>query len=159
MSGSRWVITPWLPGSLIIHLYSSSAYSHHVFLISSASVRSILFLSFFPYLCMKCFLHISKFLKRSLVFLFLLFSPIYLHWSFRNVFYLPLLFFATLHSNGFIFPFLLWLSLLFFNKLEIEDHEIMRLSLRYITARSLGQEDPLEKEMATLSNIPAWKIL
>ena len=24
--------------------------------------------------------------------------------------------------------------------------------------RSLGQEDPLEKEMATLSNILAWKI-
>ena len=73
--------------------------------------------------------------------------------------YLSLLFFATLHSNGFIFPFLLWLSLLFFNKLEIEDHEIMRLSLKYITARSLGQEGPLEKEMTTLSNIPAWKIL
>ena len=28
-----------------------------------------------------------------------------------------------------------------------------------IQVRSLGQEDPLEKEMATHSNILAWKIL
>ena len=47
MSGSRWVATPsWLSGSLRPFLYSSSVYSFHVFLISSASVRSILFLSF-----------------------------------------------------------------------------------------------------------------
>ena len=47
MSGSRWVIRPsWLPGSWRSFLYSSSAYSCHLFLISSASVRSIQFLSF-----------------------------------------------------------------------------------------------------------------
>ena len=47
MSGSRWVITPlWLSGSWRSLLYSSSVYSCHLFLISSASVRSIPFLSF-----------------------------------------------------------------------------------------------------------------
>ena len=47
MSGSRLVITPsWLSGSWRSFLYSSSVYSCHLFLISSASVRSIPFLSF-----------------------------------------------------------------------------------------------------------------
>jgi len=47
MSGSRWVITPlWFSGSWKSFLYSSSVYSCHLFLISSASVRSIPFLSF-----------------------------------------------------------------------------------------------------------------
>ena len=46
MSGSRWVITPsWLSGSWRSFLYSF-VYSCHLFLISSASVRSIAFLSF-----------------------------------------------------------------------------------------------------------------
>ena len=44
MSGSRWVITPlWVMRSF---LYSSSVYSCHLFLISSASIRSMPFLSF-----------------------------------------------------------------------------------------------------------------
>ena len=39
MSGSGWVITPsWLSGSWRSFLYSSSVYSCHLFLISSASV-------------------------------------------------------------------------------------------------------------------------
>ena len=47
MSGSRWAITPsWLSRSWRSFLYSSSVYSCHLFLISSASVRSIPFLSF-----------------------------------------------------------------------------------------------------------------
>ena len=47
MSGSQSVITPsWLSGSWRSFLYSSSVYSCHLFLISSASVRSIPFLSF-----------------------------------------------------------------------------------------------------------------
>ena len=42
MSGSRWVITPsWLSGSLWSFLYSSSVYSCHLFLISSAYGRCI----------------------------------------------------------------------------------------------------------------------
>ena len=46
ISGSKWVITPlWLSGSWRSFLYSS-VYSCHLFLISSASIRSIPFLSF-----------------------------------------------------------------------------------------------------------------
>ena len=46
MSGSRWVTTlSWLSGSLTPLLYSSSVYSCHLLLISSASVRSLTFLS------------------------------------------------------------------------------------------------------------------
>ena len=46
MSGSRWVITPsWLSGSWRFFWYRSSVYSCHL-LISSASVRSIPFLTF-----------------------------------------------------------------------------------------------------------------
>ena len=42
MSGSRWVITSlWLSGSWRSFLYISSVYSYHLFLISSASVRTL----------------------------------------------------------------------------------------------------------------------
>jgi len=51
------------------------------------------------------------FLKKSLLFPFLLFSSLSLH--LRRFSYLSLLFFKTLHSNGYIFPFLLCLLLLF----------------------------------------------
>jgi len=47
ISGSRWVIIPWwLTGAWRSVLYHSSVYSCHLFLISSASVRSIPFVSF-----------------------------------------------------------------------------------------------------------------
>ena len=47
MSSSRWVTTPlWLSGSLKPFLYSSSMYSYHLFLNSSASLRSLPLLSF-----------------------------------------------------------------------------------------------------------------
>ena len=69
MSGPRWVITPpWLSGSWRSFL-SSSVYSCHLFLISSASVRSILFLSFVvPIFAWNVPLVSLVFLKRSLVF-------------------------------------------------------------------------------------------
>ena len=75
MSGSRWVwmITPlWLSGSWRSFLYSSSAYSCHLFLISFASVISISFLSFIvPIFAWSVPLVSLIFLKRSLVFPFL----------------------------------------------------------------------------------------
>ena len=47
MSGSEWVTTPlWLSRSLRSFSYSSSMYSCHLFLISSAPGRSLPFLSF-----------------------------------------------------------------------------------------------------------------
>ena len=88
MSGSRWVITPlWLSGSWRSFLYSSSLYSCHLFLIFSASVRSIPFLSFIvPIFAWNVPLVSLIFLKRFLVFPFLLFSYISLHWSLRKAF-------------------------------------------------------------------------
>ena len=82
MSGPRWVITPlWLSGSWRSFLCSSSVYFWHLFL-SSASVRSLPFLSFIqPIFCMKCSLGISNFLEEissfshSIVFLYF-FAPI-----------------------------------------------------------------------------------
>ena len=100
MSGSRWVITPlWLSWSWRSFLYSSSMYSCHLFLIASASVRSIPFLSFIvPVFTWNAPLVSLIFLKRSLVFPILLFSSISLHWLPRKASYLSLLFFGTLHS-------------------------------------------------------------
>ena len=50
MTGSRWVITPsWLSGSWRSFLYSS-VYSCHLFLICSASLRSLPFLSFIKHI-------------------------------------------------------------------------------------------------------------
>ena len=121
MSGSRWVITPsWLSGLWSSFSYSSSVYSCHFFLISSASVRSKPFLSFIePILAWNVPLVSLNFLKRSLVFLILLFSFISLHWSLKKAFLSLLLFFETLHSDVFIFPFLLCFSLLFYSKLFV----------------------------------------
>ena len=82
MFGSRWMTTPsWISGSLKPFLYSSSLYFCHLFLISSASVISILYC---VHLCMKCFLGISNFLRRSLVSPILLFSSISLHCSLKK---------------------------------------------------------------------------
>ena len=80
MSGSRWVITSsWLSGSWRSLLYSS-VYSCHLFLISSASVRSIPFLSFTePIFVWNVPLVSLVFLKKSLVFPILLFSSLSLH--------------------------------------------------------------------------------
>ena len=88
MSGSRWVITPsWLSGSWRSFLYSSSVYSCHLFLISSASDRSMPFLSFIVSIFAWNVPLVSLiFLKRPLVFPILLFSSISLHWSLRKAF-------------------------------------------------------------------------
>ena len=94
-----------------VFLYSS-VYSCQLFLISSASVRSILCLSFIePIFAWNVPLVSLIFLKRSLVFPILLYSLLYSlflcidRWG--RLSYLSLLFFGTLHSNQYIFPF--WL--------------------------------------------------
>ena len=88
MSGSRWVITPsWLSWSWRSFLYSSSVYSCHLFLIASASVRSLPFLSFIePSFAWNVPLISLIFFERSLIFPVLLFSSISLHWSLRKAF-------------------------------------------------------------------------
>ena len=84
------------------------------------SVRSIPFLSFIEPIFAWNVPWVSLiFLKRSLVFL-ILFFPLFLcidHWG--RLSYLSLLFFGTLHSGGYIFPFLLGLLLLFFSQLFV----------------------------------------
>ena len=74
---------------------------------------------------------------RDLVFPILLFSSISLHWSLRKAFfYLSLLFFGTLHSDGYVFPFPLCLLLLF-------SQPFLR---------------PLQTTMATHCSVLAWRI-
>ena len=121
ISGSRWVIIPsWSSGLWRSLLYSSSVYSYYLFLISSASLRSIPFLSFIlPVFAWSVPLISLIFLKRSLFFplyCFTLFLSIS-HWE--RLSYLFLLFFGTLHSDVSVFPFLLCLSLVFFTQLFV----------------------------------------
>ena len=94
-----------------LFLYSSSVYSYQLFFISSASVKSILFLSFIvPIFAWNIPLVSLIFLKRSLVFPILLFSSISLHWSLRKAF-LSLL--AILGNSAFKWVYLSFSPLLF----------------------------------------------
>ena len=88
LSASRWVITPsWLSWSWRSFLYSYSVYSCHLFLISSASVRSIPFLYFIvPIFAWNVPLVPLIFWMRSLVFPILLFSSISWYCSLKKVF-------------------------------------------------------------------------
>ena len=87
MSGSRWVNTPsWLSGSWRSSLCSSSVYTCHLFLISSASVRSIPFLFYWSHLSWNVLLVSLIFLKRSLVFPIQFFSSTSLHYSLKKAF-------------------------------------------------------------------------
>ena len=121
MSGSRWEITAlWLSGSWRSFLYSSSVYSCHL-LISSASVRAILFLSFIePIFAWNVPLVSLIFLKRSLAFPILLFSSIPLHWSLRKAFFISPCYsleLCTQMAISFLFSFAFWL--LFFSQLLV----------------------------------------
>ena len=119
MSGLRWVTTTsWLSGLLRPFLYSSVC-SCHLFLISSASVRSLPFLSYIvPILTWNVPL-ISNFLEeifnlsQSIIFLSLCIVHL------RRP-YLSLLFSGTPHFWGCIFPFLPCFSLLFFPQLFVK---------------------------------------
>ena len=87
MSGSRCDHTIVIIWVVKIFLYSSSVYSCHLFFISSASVRSIPFLSFIVLIFAWSVPLVSRtFLKRSLVFPIVLFSSNSLHWSLRKAF-------------------------------------------------------------------------
>ena len=146
MSGSRWVITPlWLSGSQRYFLYSSSVYYCHLFLISSASVRSIPFLSFIkPIFAWNIPLVSLTFLRRSIVFLIIFLSSISLHWSLRKAF-LSLL--AILWNSAFkwvylSFPFLHCLLLLLFSQLFVSPPQtailLFCISFSWVWSRSLS---------------------
>ena len=110
---SRWVITSsWLSESLrfFFFLHSSFVYSCYFFLISSASVRSIPFLSFIvPIFAWNIPLISRVFLKRSLVFSILLVSSISLQCSLRKAF---LSFLAILWNSAFRWVYLSFCPLL-----------------------------------------------
>ena len=75
------------PGREDLFLYRLSLYSCHLFLISSASVRSLLFLSFIVLiLAFNIPLIPPVFLQRSLVFPILKFSSVLLHCSRKKAF-------------------------------------------------------------------------
>ena len=78
---SRWMTTPlWLSGSLKPFLYSS-VYSCHLFLISSSSIRSLLFPSFMVLSLHEIFPWNLQFSWRDLFFSpILLFPSISLYW-------------------------------------------------------------------------------
>ena len=106
MSGSRWVITPSWPSGPLRFFCLVILCIGHLFLISSASVRSILFLSFIvPIFAWNVPLVSLIFLKRSLVFSILLFSSISLHWSLRKAFSLL----AILWNSAFRWVYLSYL--------------------------------------------------
>ena len=111
VSGSRWVITPlWLSGSWRALLYNFSVIICHLFF--SASFSSIPFLSLIVSIFAWNVPLVSLiFLKRSLVFSVLLFFLYFFALIIEEVFFFnfSLLFFGTLHSNRYIFPFLLCL--------------------------------------------------
>ena len=166
MSGSRWAITPsWLSESWWSFLYSSPVYSYHLLLISSASLRSILFLSFIePIFAWNVPLVSLIFLKRSLVFPILLFSSISLQCSLRKAF-LSLLLFWTLHWNGDVFPFLLCLYPLFISQLFVRPPRTIILpfwfssSWRWSWSPLLVQcHEPLSLDLQALclSNLIPW---
>ena len=90
MPDSGWVTTPsWLSLSLRPFLQSSSVYSYNLFLISFASVKSLLLLSFImPILAWNVPLISPVFLRRSLVFPVLLFSSIsFLFFKFKFIYF------------------------------------------------------------------------
>ena len=99
------------------------------FLISPSFVRSLLFLIFtVPILAWNVPLISPVFLKSSIVFPTLLFSSISLYCSLKKAFLSILLFSRTLHSAGYIFPFLLCLSFVFFSQLFVKPHQTTTLS-------------------------------
>ena len=116
-----------LSWSLWWFLYSSSVLSC-LFLISSASVRSLTFLSFIVPIFAWSFPLVSPlFLKRSIFFIVLLFSSNSFNIHLWRRSYLSLLFSGSLHSIRYIFSFLLCLSLLFFPHLFVKTSQTTTL--------------------------------
>ena len=148
-----------------IFLYSSSVYSCHLFLIFSASVRSIPFLSFIvPIFAWNVPLVSLIFLKRSLVLSILLFSSTSLNRSWRKAF-LSLL--AILWTSAFqwvYLSFLLWLLLLLFSQLfvrPLQDNYFAFLHFFFfrmvlITASCTMSRTSIYGSSATLSDLIPW---
>ena len=121
-------VPSWLSWSLRYILYSSLC-SCHLFLISSASVRSLpCFVLCYAHPCIKSSLDTSNFFEaisslfQSIVFLYF-FCMVHL----RRLSYLSLLFSETPPSEGYLFPFLPSLLILFFPQLFLKPPETTTL--------------------------------
>ena len=169
MSGSRWVITPlWLSGSWRFFLYSSCVYSCQLFLIFSASVRSIPFLSFIePIFAWNVPLVSLIFLKKSLVFPILFFPSISLHWSLRKAF-LSLL--AILWNSAFMYVYLsfspLPLASLLFSAIYMASSDnhfaflyFFFFGMVLIPASCIMSWTSVHSSSSTLSNLIPWLYL
>ena len=165
MSGSSPVITPlWLSGSLRSFLYSSSMYSCHLFLISSASVRSIPFLSFIEPIFAWNVPLVSLIFLRCLVFPILLFSSISFLWSLRKAF-LALL--AILWNSAFKWAYLSFSPLLFTSllytticKASSDNHfaflHFFFLGMVLITIFCTVSQTSVHSSLGTLSDLIPW---
>ena len=125
MSGSRWADhTIVVIGVINIFLYSSSVYFCHLFLISSASHRFLVFLSLLWLSLHEMKTDLSNFCKEisSLSHCIIFFCLYTVHLRRSSI--LSLLFSITLHSVGHIFSFLPCLSLFFFSQLFIKVSQI-----------------------------------
>ena len=119
MSGSRWVIThhDYLGREdLFCIVLCILPCLFNVFCFCLVHNISVLYWTIFAWNVPLVSLII---LKRCLVFPSLLFSSISLQWSQRKAFLSLLAFLWNSDSNGYIFPFLLCLSLLFFPQLFV----------------------------------------
>ena len=136
-------------------------YSCHLFLLSSASVRSILFLSIFAW---NVPLVSLIYLKSSLVFPILLFSSISLHWSLRKTFLslLSILWNPAFRWIYFSFSPLPLASLLFsaICKSSSNNHfaflHFFFLGMVLITASCIMSWIPVYSSSGTLSDLIPW---
>ena len=140
-------------------------FSRHLVLISSASVRSIPFLSFIePIFAWNVPLVSLIFLKSSLVFPILLFSSISLHWSLRKAF---LSLFDILWNSAFKlvhlpFPPLPLASLLFsaIYKASSDNHfaflHFFFLEMVLITASGTMSWTSIHSSLSTLLHLIPW---
>ena len=147
-----------------IFLYSS-VYICHLFLISSASVRSIPFLSFIvPIFAWNVPLESLIFLKISLVFHILLFSSISFHWPLKKAF-LSLL--AILWNSAFRWIYLSFSPLpftyLLFSaicKVSSDNHfaflHLFFLGMVLITASCTMSQTTVYSSSSTLSDLIPW---
>ena len=146
-------------------MHSSYVYSCHLFLISSASVRSISILSFIvPIFAWNIHLVSLIFLKRSLVFPILLFSSVYLHWSLRKAF---LSLHAILWNSAFKWVYLSFSPLPFASLLFIaickassDSHFVFLhyffLGMVLITASCTMSRTSVHSSSGTLSDLILW---
>ena len=97
-------------------------YSCHLFLISSASLRSLpCFVLCYTHPCMKSSLDTSNFLEATSSFFPVYCFPLFLlHSHLKRLSYLSLLFSETPPSVRYIFPFLSFLLILFFPQLFLK---------------------------------------